>query len=58
MPVRDIPAEHRGEMRNDDDAGEHAEMPAVVEQRQEDARQARERADAENERQHEEGAGA
>ena len=58
MAVGYVPAEHGGEMRERDDAGQHAEMAAVVEQRQKDARQSRERADAEHERQHQEGAGA
>jgi hypothetical protein len=56
--VRGEPFDHRCAVDERDEECQHAEMPAIVEERQEFRIEARERADAEDDRQHQEGAGA
>ena len=58
IALHQIPVEQEPEMRDRDQKRQHAEMPAVVEQRQEAAVEPRQRADRQDHGEHQEGAGA
>ena len=55
--LRQVPCEQEAEMRERDEKRQHSEMTPVVQQRQEAAVEPRQRADRQDNRQHEERAG-
>jgi len=53
-----VPAQQKADMRRGDETHQDAEVPPVVQERQESRAEPRQRPDAENDRQHQEGTGA